>query len=108
MNANVQPGQRVFAISYQDAETKTAAVFGSGVYDGMTVPSADAQGPVAKALREMERPNPQITLDTGVVVWGCECWWMSEKQGLAYMDNLRRAGWIIQACDPLRPDPLLA
>ena len=24
------------------------------------------------------RPNPKIQLDTGEVVWGCECWWATE------------------------------
>lgn len=24
--------------------------------------------------------NPKIVLDSGEVIWGCECWWGSEKE----------------------------
>jgi hypothetical protein len=26
------------------------------------------------------RPNPKIKLDSGKIVWGCECWWGPEEK----------------------------
>lgn len=40
--------------------------FGEGVYDG------DFDVEVAPGV---VIPNPRITLDTGEIVWGFECWW---------------------------------
>lgn len=50
---------------------------GYGVYVGDFVPTE--AGGMGKMLAEMEIPNPKIVLDSGKVVYGCECWWGSEE-----------------------------
>lgn len=62
----VNKGDRVGAISSAD-ETQVK-IFGFGVYDGRIVHP------------ELGIPNPRITLDSGEVVWGCECWWGAEAK----------------------------
>lgn len=37
-------------------------------------PDAPA-GFLAEMVVELGHKNPKIKLDTGEVVWGCECWW---------------------------------
>jgi hypothetical protein len=70
--ANV--GDRVGAISHRDGNT--LYVFGFGVYDGDFVP--ENAGGIGKTLQQVGATNPKITLDSGKVVWGCECWWGPE------------------------------
>lgn len=48
--------------------------FGEGEYVGDEVPPSDGAG-VLGILSQMNVPNPKIVLDSGKVVWGCECWW---------------------------------
>lgn len=61
-----QPGTRVIAV--MNATETEVFSFGSGVYDGdFPCPHFDGFD------------NPRITLDTGKVVWGCQCWWGSEE-----------------------------
>ena len=49
-------------------------VFGFGVYAGEEVPTR-AVGTLAEVLRSTKFPNPKLVLDSGQVVYGCECWW---------------------------------
>jgi len=65
-------GSRVGAISHSDHDT--VYMFGFGVYEGDFVPSDEAGG------FNLGIPNPRIRLDSGKVVYGCECWWMPEYQ----------------------------
>lgn len=62
-------GMRVGAIAKADENTVT--FFGYGIYAGDEVPPADIG---------LGFPNPKILLDTGEVVWGCECWWGPEAK----------------------------
>lgn len=62
-----QIGERVGAIQKTDPNSKTAVIFGYGVYDG-------------EKTHPIGIPNPHITLDNGQEVWGCECWWGPEKK----------------------------
>jgi len=71
-------GDRVGAILNQD-DDGTINFLGYGVYERDEVPSSAAGG-MAKSLREIGILNPKIVLDNGKVVWGCECWWGSEKR----------------------------
>lgn len=41
---------------------------------------AEAVGFFADGLRELGRDNPTIQLDSGQVVYGCECWWGPEEE----------------------------
>lgn len=68
-------GERVGAISHV---TKTTAyLFGYGRYDGDVTPSEELG--VQFFGNPMRIPNPQITLDNGKKVYGCECWWGPEE-----------------------------
>jgi hypothetical protein len=60
-------GIRVGAIL--KANKDVVHLLGYDVYDG------DLTGGPFKDV-----PNPRITLDSGEVVWGCECWWGSEEK----------------------------
>jgi len=72
-----EPGIRVGAISH--GKDGTLYIFGYGVYEGDFVPKT-AVGWMAEAACEVGSTNPKIKLDSGKVVWGCECWWGSEAE----------------------------
>ena len=82
-NIMSKKGDRVGAILGSEPDG-TVNFFGYGTYDGEEVPLS-AVGFMADALREMERVNPKIVLDNGKVVWGCECWWGSEKRVMSIL-----------------------
>lgn len=71
-----QSGDRVGAISH--GKNGVLYIFGYGVYEGDFVPET-AVGWMAEASREVGSTNPKIKLDSGKVVWGCECWWGAES-----------------------------
>lgn len=73
----MQVGDRVGAIFYRD-RSGLVHFFGFGVYEGDFVPE-EAVGETADVLRLERRTNPKITLDSGQIVWGCECWWGPEE-----------------------------
>ena len=77
----IVPDSRIIAVHRIDEHAIT--IFGHGVYDGDFLVSPDASGPFAEALRELGRTNPRLTMDSGQVVWGCECWWGAEALLLA-------------------------
>jgi hypothetical protein len=64
-------GIRVGAILSMDDETCNH--LGYGTYDGDEIP-------IINGMEVLSRPNPKITLDSGKVVWGCECWWGPEDK----------------------------
>jgi hypothetical protein len=68
-------GDRVGAICSANGER--VAFFGYGTYQGDHVPDQD-YGPFCKMLRAEGIANPKIVLDSGEVVYGCECWWGAE------------------------------
>lgn len=74
----VKIGDRVGAILNQD-DDGTINFLGFGAYVGDEVPLS-AAGDMAEISREIGTPNPKIVLDNGKIVWGCECWWGSEKR----------------------------
>lgn len=55
-------GMRVLAV--RDATETEVNIYGYGKYEG------DEPCPHLGDI-----PNPKILLDSGDVVWGCECWW---------------------------------
>lgn len=65
-------GSRVGAVMSADA--KEVKFFGYGVYVGDEVPGEEVGG------FNLGFPNPKIELDSGKVVFGCECWWGSEEE----------------------------
>jgi hypothetical protein len=70
-------GSRVFAISHSTCDS--IYLYGFGVYEGDFVP-VEAAGWLAKSARELEHKNPRTRLDSGEVVYGCECYWGQEAQ----------------------------
>ena len=70
-------GDRVGAIL--GAEKGMVEFLGYGVYDGDHVPT-EGVGPFADMMKKANIPNPKIILDSGRVVYGCECWWGPEEE----------------------------
>ena len=66
--ARAEAGSRVGAISHTTSDNKVY-FFGWGTYVG------DEPCPLLDGMK-----NPMIRLEDGGVVWGCECWWGSEKK----------------------------
>lgn len=89
-------GDRVMAISH--TKDGKAFVFGCGVYEGdhkpedhvlvLGVPFGESKADVP-AFYERYR-NPRIKLDSGKVVYGCECWWGPEDKVRARIAGLER------------------
>lgn len=65
-------GTRVGAISSADSDQVN--LLGYGVYQGELVSPEGF-------------PNPCILLDSGVTVWGYQCWWGSEEKVKASIGN---------------------
>lgn len=72
-------GSRVGCMLSASADGKTVFFLGYGVYSGNEIPFG-AVGPLADKCISLEKQNPKLTLDSGKVVWGCECWWGSEDE----------------------------
>ena len=93
-------GMRVGAI--MGAKGGVVEFFGYGVYEGDYPYGDEACGWVRNMIKEAERMveeegvespfdirnNPRIRLDSGKVVWGCECWWGPEKAVRKKMEGL--------------------
>lgn len=71
-------GTRVGAICGKSDDGPHVLFFGYGTYQGEEVPGPDVFGPTGIKLCEYNIPNPKILLDSGEIVWGCECWWGDE------------------------------
>ena len=78
-------GERVGAI-FGSKDDGSVEFFGYGVYEGDFVPE-EAVGWIAENLREHAVENPRIRLDSGKVVYGCECWWGPESKVLERLDG---------------------
>jgi hypothetical protein len=91
--------ERVGAILGANAETKIVKFLGYGTFQGCEVPSPDASGWMAESLRKHQRSNPKILLDSGKVVWGCECWWGPEDDIKAKIERYKSQGFTIVEVD---------
>ena len=69
-----EAGDRVGAILSADKDS--VRFLGYGTYAGRKVPHKGAGG-MAGMMAEVGLTNPRIDLDSGEVVYGCECWWGS-------------------------------
>lgn len=67
-------GDRVGAMA--SATDSEVVMFGYGIYEGDHVPPPEIIGPLGPVA---PRSNPKIKLDSGEIVWGCECWWGDEE-----------------------------
>ncbi len=72
--SEILPGDRVGAIASMNRNS--VEFFGYGVYLG------DLKHPIYGFN------NPKIKLDSGEIVWGCECWWDSEASIQKELENL--------------------
>jgi hypothetical protein len=87
----------------REISTRIGAVLGSrdnvvwflgyGTYDGDHIPPAEIGG------FNCGVPNPKLMLDTGKVVWGCECWWGSEAAMRLKVEAWEKAGWEVSLVD---------
>lgn len=68
-----EPGTRVLCVL--SMTLNEAYVLGEGVYQGEEVPPPGIGANMDLDLHRMGQANPKILLDSGEVVWGCECWW---------------------------------
>lgn len=73
----MEKGTRVGAL--MSADETSVKFFGWGTYEGHEVPGPEAGG-MGPLVRTMNRTNPKIVLDSGKVVWGCECWFGPEDK----------------------------
>ena len=67
-----------------DADDRQVRVFGYGEYAGDEIPPEGVSLDL-DILAEVKCPNPKIVLDSGQVVWGCECWWGPEAKAAAWI-----------------------
>ena len=81
-------GDRVGALMDRNDLTKTVRFFGYGVYNG-DLPCEGLGG----------FSNPNITLDNGKIVWGCECWWSPENNVKEKLDWYKENGYEIVDVD---------
>lgn len=70
-------GQRVGAVC--GSVDNGIEFFGYGVYVGDEEMPVGAPGVFGPA-QQGDPPNPKIVLDSGEVVWGCQCWWGPEEK----------------------------
>lgn len=87
-------GDRVGAIL--GSKEREVEFFGFGVYEGDFLP-VGAVGDVAEVASAVapDRLNPKIKLDSGKVVWGCECWWGPEENIKAQIERWEKIGFTI-------------
>jgi len=77
-------GDRVGAIlSIENGQIK---FLGYGIYVGKEIPPPGIKF-LGMDYNQFGLENPKIILDNGDIVWGCQCWWGSEK---AIRDTLEK------------------
>jgi hypothetical protein len=86
-------GDRVGALLSTDRDARVVELLGYGVYEGAEVPP-DSVGGFNIGLS-----NPKLRLDSGKVVWGCECWWGPELQVSRNVKGLVDDGWTVRDVD---------
>lgn len=85
----MEKGTRVWAVLGKEGDM--LYTFGEGVYVGNEIPEQkdiDEYGTKRSwlaMLKEINRANPKILLNTGKNVYGCECWWTSSEQRIKDM-----------------------
>lgn len=79
-------GDRVGAICCIEGDK--IVIFGYGVFEGHAVP-IEATNWLSIELKEKEIKNPKIRLDSGKIIYGCECWWASEGEVKKIIDKCK-------------------
>jgi hypothetical protein len=83
INNQVKIGGRVGAWLSLLPDEGRGLFLGFGTYVGDEVPPNEGQTSLTAFLSGQRRTNPKILLDSGEVVWGCECWWGPEDEAKA-------------------------
>lgn len=82
----ISQGTRIFAICDIDEDKKEVVCFGGGIYaDEEETPPG-----VFMAGLEIRSDSPKLVLDSGDVVYGCECWWGPENNMLTLINGYHR------------------
>jgi hypothetical protein len=68
----------------------TALFLGWGTYVGDEVPPNEGHSSLTAYLSGLRQANPKILLDSGDVVWGCECWWGPEAEVKAECARMKK------------------
>ena len=69
---------RIGAISHTDIDTNEVFLLGFGVYCGEEVPPPGIKF-LGMDANKFNIPDEKLLLDSGDIVWGCECWWGEES-----------------------------
>jgi hypothetical protein len=80
-------GDRVGAV--QSIKESVMYLFGYGVFEGDQVPHTNDVKFFGLSLKEYNRKNPCILLDSGERIYGCECWRGTEKEIKEYEEECR-------------------
>lgn len=89
LSNGVKIGERIGAwLSILPGEGR-GLFLGFGTYVGDEVPPNMGGGSLTAFLSGERRPNPKLVLDSGEVVWGCECWWGAEESVKAEKARLK-------------------
>lgn len=81
-----KPGDRVGAICGSGVDGGVN-FFGYGIYQGYHPLPVGTQTPFGVIEDERDSfPNPKILLDSGDVIYGCQCWWGNEEAVRAHLD----------------------
>lgn len=86
--AGVKIGDRVGC--FLSVVRDTALFLGWGTYMGEEVPPNEGQHSLTSYLSGERRANPKILLDSGEIVWGCECWWGPEEEVKAERAKMKK------------------
>ncbi len=95
-------GEKVGAVLKADKEG--VLFLGYGKYEGEFFPEeavgmfADVRRKIIKEKGESQKKfltNPRIRLDSGKIVYGCECWWGNLEAVESYMKDWKKKGYKI-------------
>lgn len=129
-----EEGERVGAILSSKPDTKELHLLGYGVYAGKVVPPhpigimgvdhdsweslaewMNAEPDAAKPMHggdwtadDVKMGNPLVRLDSGVEVWGAECWWGPEEKVKATVEKAEKAGYTIVDVDASKTKGMIA
>ena len=73
----MKTNNRVYVVYSLDDDVVES--FGLGTYLCQAVPDETAMGLMADFCRQQKREVPKIQLDSGEIIWGCECYFDSEE-----------------------------
>ena len=89
-------GDPVLAVHTINNDEKYVSIFGRGKILGASVPDDTAVGAIAERVRRDGDKVPKIELNSGEIIWGCECWWMDAYRGEMWLMELKSVGYEIR------------